>query len=511
MTDIQTRSVELRFNEEDRTVSGIAVPYGQDANIGGVYTERFERGSIKEDVTDVKLFYGHEEPIGKVIEGRDSEHGFEIVAKISDTPRGNEVRTLLKDGVLNKFSVGFVPVDSERDGSTVIRKAVSLREVSVVPFPAYAGATIQEVREDETPTETQEEEIPMESRNEDVNFDVQAVQEDVAELRRLVESGFTVATSEPVVDTRSAGEVLKAIVAGDEQTIRDYAGNTTDNSVMLNTFIGDLTRIVETPIGVRALMSTGVLPATGNTLEFAKLNTNSVVVEEQSAEGDDLTYGEVALTTETAAVKTFGGYTTLSRQAIERSSVNFLDAHMRAMAVAVAKNLNTYVRNGFVTLHDANITAGNAIDPSLTLANMGYNDILDAVVEAADTFANNGWGIDALAVSKDVFKHLMKLEGSDGRPLLVVQGNQGSNTVGQVDPLALGGSFAGLTVAVDTGLTGEKAAFVNSNALRLYSAPTVSLSDDNIVNLSRDYSVYQYAALADEAPEALLPLVIDEA
>ena len=511
MDNIETRNIELRFNEEDRTVTGIAVPYGQDANIGGAYTERFERGAISEDISDVKLFYGHEEPIGKLIEGRDTESGFEIVARISDTARGNEVRTLLKDGVLNKFSVGFVPVESERDGSTVIRKSVSLREVSVVPFPAYAGATIQEVREDETPIE-QIKEIPMESRT-DVDFDVQAVQEDVAELRRLVEAGFTVASSVPATDTRSAGQVLKAIVAGDEATIREYAGNTTDNSVMLNTFIGDLTRIVDSPIGVRALMATGVLPATGNTLEYAKLATNSVAVAEQADEGDDLGYGEVELTTETAAVKTFGGYTTLSRQAIERSSVNFLDAHMRAMASAVATNLNTFVRAGFNTQHAAHITAGgsNIIDPSLTLANFTYSTWLDAIVDAADRFERQGWGIDALAVSKTVFKALMKLEGEDGRPLMVIQGNNGSNTVGQIAPLALGGSFAGLRVAVDTGLTGDKAAFVNSNAIRLYTAPVVSLTDDNIVNLSRDFSVYQYGALAVEAPEAILPVVIDAA
>jgi len=179
------------------------------------------------------------------------------------------------------------------------------------------------------------------------------------------------------------------------------------------------------------------------------------------------------------------------------------------MASAVATNLNTYVRAGFVTQHDAHIAAGgSAVIP---LLGASYTDWLNVIVEAADKFERNGWGIDALAVSKDVFKTLMALEGSDGRPLMVVQGNSGVNTVGQVNPLALGGSFAGLRVAVDTGLTGDKAAFVNSNAIRLYSAPTVSLTDDNIVNLSRDFSVYQYAALATEAPEGILPVVIDVA
>jgi HK97 family phage major capsid protein len=281
---------------------------------------------------------------------------------------------------------------------------------------------------------------------------------------------------------------------------------------MLNTFIGDLTRIVDSPIGVRGLISTGVLPASGNILEYAVLDSNDVGVGEQEAEGDDLTYGQVSLTTATAPVKTFGGYTTLTRQAIERSSVNFLDAHMRAMAVAVANNLNGFVRGGFLSQHAAHVTtAGSAVvdmgisGTALTAAT--YTNWLDAIVEGADKFQNRGWGIDALVVSKDVFKSLMALEGSDGRPLLLVQGNNGVNTVGQVNPLALGGSFAGLRVAVDTALGTNKAAFVNGNAMRLYTNPVVSLTDDNIINLSRDFSVYQYAALATEAPEALVPVV----
>lgn len=510
MENMEIRHIELRAkNDEERIVEGIAVPYNVETNVGS-YVERFAPNSISEDVSEVKLKFGHEGlPIGKVIEGRNSEEGFVIRAMISETSQGNDVYTLIRDGVLNKFSVGFVPVESERDGNVVVRNLVSLKEVSVVEQPAYSDAEILAVREESNDTK----EIQMESINNDANleFAVRSVQDEVAELRRAVEAGVQVATPTTSVDTRSAGEVLKAIAAGDEATIRAYAGNTTDNSVMLNTFIGDLTRIVDSPIGVRGLISTGVLPASGNVLEYAKLATNSVAVAEQEAEGDDLTYGQVTLTTATAPVKTFGGYTTLSRQAIERSSVNFLDAHMRAMAVAVANNLNGYVRTAFEGQYDAHVTTGGnaVVDLGLSgaITTATYTKWLDALVEGADKFQTRGWNIDALVVSKDVFKSIMALEGSDGRPLLIVTGNNGVNTVGQVNPLALGGSFAGLTVAVDTALDAGTAAFVNSNAMRLYSAPVVSLTDDNIINLSRDFSVYQYAALATEAPEALVPVV----
>lgn len=505
MENMEIRQIELRAkDDEERIVEGIAVPYNVDTNVGA-YVERFAPNSISEDVSEVKLKFGHEGlPIGKVFEGRNSDEGFVIRAKISETSQGNDVYTLIRDGVLNKFSVGFIPVESERDGNVVIRNLVSLKEVSVVEQPAYSDAKILTVRE---VTNTIEEVPTMESINNDSNleFDVRSVQDEVAELRRAVEAGLQVATpSEPVADTRSAGEVLKALVAGDEATVKRYAGTTTNDSVLLNSFIGDLTRIVASPIGVRSLLSTGVLPATGNVLEYAKLQNNSVGVNVQANEGDDLQFGKVDLRTETTGVITVGGYTSLSRQAIERSSVNILDHHMTAMAQAVSGWLNGFARGNFQGLNDGIISGGGGI----TLGGATYNDWLDAIVEAASIFENQARTIDALAVSKDVFKTLMQLEGSDGRPLMVVSGNQGVNTVGSINPVGLSGSFAGIRVAVDTGLNAGTAAFVNSDAMRLYTSPVVSLQDDNIINLSKDFSVYTYAALAQEAPEALVPVVV---
>tara|TARA_R110000796_G_scaffold114619_2_gene226322 strand:- start:9965 stop:11470 length:1506 start_codon:yes stop_codon:yes gene_type:complete len=499
MDNLETRDVEFRFDEETRTVSGIAVPYGQEANIGGAYTESFKRGSIAEDVTDVKLFYGHAEPIGRVIEGRDTELGFEITAKISDTARGNEVRTLLKDGVLNKFSVGFVPVNSEKDGNTVVRTEVSLREVSIVPFPAYAGATVTEVREDDT---TNTKEVPtMESVNDNINIDVDGVKEDVAELRRLVETGFAT-TSTPTQDTRSAGEMLKAFASGDETAIRAYEGATTADSVLIPGFVGDLTRIVEQAATMYNSFSKGQLPASGLSLEYAQLSANTTTVAEQAAEGDDLGFGKVSLEIASAAIKTFGGYTQLTRQEIERSSVAVLDHSLRAMAVAAGKTLNNFVRTNYVTEHSAQVTDGNVVQ----LGGATATDWLDAIVDGAVAFDVLGLGLEAIVVSPTEFKALVALEGTDGRPMMLVTGN-GVNNVGNLNVSALGGSLANIPVIVDAGLAAGKAAFVNTTALRTYSSGLVRLQDENIINLSKDFSVYQYAAVAHENPTAIVPIV----
>ena len=134
MSEMEIRSFEVRLDPETREVSGIAVPYGQVADIGP-YKEQFVPGAIR-SVEDVKLFWQHSEPIGQVIDGRDTEAGFEIKAIISKTARGDEAYTLLKDNVINKFSVGFVPVEQTRDGNLVTRTNVDLKEVSLVNFPA---------------------------------------------------------------------------------------------------------------------------------------------------------------------------------------------------------------------------------------------------------------------------------------------------------------------------------------------------------------------------------------
>jgi hypothetical protein len=496
--NIEIREVEFRADVEERTITGLAVPYGQEANIG-TYMERFVPGAIK-SIEDVKLFYGHEEPIGKVIDGRETEAGFEITAKISDTARGNEVHTLLRDGVLNKFSVGFVPVQSERDGNTVIRTEVSLKEVSVVPFPAFAGANITEVRSDSPEITNPEKETQM---AENIELDVRAVQDEVAELRRIVEAG----TPEAVVAVpqfRSAAQLLKAIARGDEDAMRAYTGATTADSYLADGWVGDLSRIVDSPAILRGVFSTGVLPAEGNNIEYASLDSNTVQVTVQDAEGDDLDYGKIEISSKTAPVKTIGGYIQLTRQLIERSSVAYLEHSLRAQALKVGQRLEAQMLAAYNTAHAAQVTAGNVV--VLPDSTPTYNDWLNVITDAAVKFQTLGLQIDALVVDTATFKSLAALEGADGRPMLLVQGN--GNVVGTISPRGLVGSLAGIPIVLDPALS-SKNAFVSSQALRQYVSPVVQLQDENVINLSKDFSVYAYVATANEIPAAIVPVVVD--
>lgn len=519
MSQLEIRELEIRaVDQEERTVTGIAVPYGQTISLGYM-NERFAEDSV-ELADTTQLFWRHEEPIGKVLSGKSTKEGFEITARISETPRGNEAYTLVRDGVINKFSIGFEPVEHKVEEDTIVRTKVLVREVSLVPLPAYSGASLTEVRSDSqdlTNTEVLQElpentkESIMENKETMTAEDLNEVRESVTNLERKFEVALNkTEASAPVADTRSAGEVLKAIAKNDESTIRAYTGGTTADAVVMNGWVGDLTRIIDEAAVLRGVFSTGTLPSEGNYIEYAQLKSNTMDIDVQAAEGDDLVFGKIQQELKTAPVKTLGGYTTLSRQEIERSSINILDASLRAQAIQAGKALNLQFRTAYKTAVEDAIDDGNAVvlGSAASFAAATYSDWLDAIVDATVKFQNQGLSLDTLVVDATVFKTLAKLEGADGRPLLLVTGN-GTNNVGSINITGLGGSLASVSVVVDPALDSGDVAFINRNAIRMYNSPVVRLQDENIINLSKDFSVYMYSATAVELPAGIVPVVID--
>jgi HK97 family phage prohead protease len=496
LSNLEQRAFEIRdINVDAREVSGIAVPYETEAN-----GEMFVQGAaIPADVT--MLYWEHDDPIGKVTSWEQRPEGLWITARFTEgVSQADETYALVKDGVINSFSIGFRMVESYRDptsGVTVVTKA-DVREVSCVPMPWYETAVIEQVRES-APLETEE---TMQENTPAVT------PEDLDEVRELAENlerqlaVIQTAPAEVAVDTRSAGEVLKAIASGDENELRTYTGGTTADSVLINGWVGDLTRIVDQAAILRGVFASGTLPSAGNFIEYAVLEANSMSVGVQAAEGDDLAFGKISLTTETAPVKTFGGYTQLTRQEIERSSVNVLDHSLRAQAIEAGKALNLFMRNEFSTEVAAQVTAGNVVELAATPT---YADWVAAAIDAAAKFDLQGLTLDALVVDKATFKSLLNVQGVDGRPVFLVSG-AGVNNVGNLNVRGLSGDLASIPVVMDPFLDGE-VAFVNRNALRFYGSSLVQLQLENTINLSKNFSVYTYAAVAHEIPAGIVPVV----
>jgi HK97 family phage prohead protease/HK97 family phage major capsid protein len=502
MTELETRSFEVRLDAETREVVGLAVPYGQVADIGGMYREQFVPGAIR-SVEDVKLFWQHSEPIGKILEGRDTEAGFEIRAKISDTPRGNEAYTLLRDGVINKFSVGFMAVEQTREADLVTRTLVDLKEVSLVSFPAFAGASVSEVREESTVAEVVADSIQTKETNmsENMELDVRAVQDEVAEIRRELElvKTPTIATNAFETKFRSQGEYAKALVAGDQDAVELFRATSAD-AALRPAFVGYINNLINTGRPTLNAFNIQALPATGLTIEYAKVNTNTIAVGKQTTENTALSTGDVALSTVSVTVNTYGGYTNISKQAIERSTVNYLDVAFQAMSLAYAKKMNV----DFIAVLTGLTWTGKTYDISALTAAAVMGGIADG---AAYIYNATGLSPQFIVAGTTAYKRLVSIVDTAGRPV-VAQVGDGSNSIGGSNIPGLTGSILGLPIVVDPAMDAKTAYLAHSAALTTYesSGNPTRLSSTDVTKLQDTYSVYGYAAVAVPFEGAIVKL-----
>ncbi len=465
--------------------------------------ERFEPGAI-ESVEDVKLFYGHEDPIGKVLEGKDTEAGFEIRARVSETPKGDEVLTLMRDGVLNKFSVGFFPVDSERDGSTIIRKKVDLREVSVVAIPAFAGANITEVREqqvqDEPAALPQEQE--RKSMSENIELDVRSVQDEVAELRRVVEAGLTPST--PAVigsQIRSQGEYAKALLKGDEDAkALARAASTSADAAILPPFVGYVDTLINNNRPTASAFSRGALPGSGLSVEYVKIDSNTLAVDVQATENTALEFGNLSFETVSADVKTYGGYTSFSRQYVERATVDTLNQVFQGLTIAYANATNKAV----VDVVEGLDYTGKTFDADGQTPSSLAEGIANA---SAYIFTNTGLRPEFILTGTSGYVKMVKVAATDGRLALSANGD-GMNTVGSANIPGLSGSVFGLPIIVDPAIAGDNVFLANSAAVISWESAgaPVRLTSGDITTLEDSVSVYGYMAIATPRVAAIVKL-----
>jgi len=515
---LETRAFSVRAEDEaERTFTGVAVPWNKPADIAGIYRETFERGSVELPASGrVLLYWRHEEPIGVLTDHRDTDAGWEVTGKLSDTPRGREAYTLLRDGVLDELSIGFIPREHAIDDETgdITRTRVEVREVSIVPFGAYSReALVTNVRSAADSPATPEERQSMTDTI--TAAEVTELRGAIEDLSREVGQLRTREADEPTIDTRTAGEALKAIAAGDEASIRGYedtinrayTGGTTADTVTKAGWVGDLTRLFDASSGaLAAVFGQGTLPAKGMSIEYAQLKSNTIDVTEQSAEGDDITFGKVAIETKTAPVKTYAGGTELTRQEIERSEVNVVNTSLEALAVAAAKRKKAVLRAAFnaaVSAREGIAANGGVVLLGAVLGSSTALQWTNVVVDAAVKLEPENLGIDALVVSPSVFKRLNALETTGHRVFRVSATERG---VGELNLPGLEGNLAGIRVVADTGLSGDAAVFVNGRAIKQYDSPLVSLQDDKLITLSKAFAVYRYGAVATEIPAGIVPV-----
>ena len=150
--EIKSFKFELESADEATgEFSGYAAVFG-NVDAGG---DVIERGAFAKTIVDdfdrIKILSLHDNydlPIGKPIELREDGKGLYIRGKISDTQKGRDIQTLLKDGVLTEMSIGYDAVAFDYDSESNIRhlKEIKLWEISIVTWAMNDQAKIDEVK-----------------------------------------------------------------------------------------------------------------------------------------------------------------------------------------------------------------------------------------------------------------------------------------------------------------------------------------------------------------------------
>lgn len=501
---------EGKKKKSKRSISGLAVPFYTPTEIMPGFSEQIAPGAITPNPRGVKLFWQHREPIGAVTKCRETPKGLVIDAKISNTTAGRDAYELVKDGAISQFSIGFRErdyIDDETENGLMrTQLGIDLMEVSLVPFPAYETTEITEIRNDKGSNNMKDEELS-------------AIRADIVDLKRALAGGINPAGKQPQ-DRRSIGQILKAIAAEDKTTIDQVNAlnkRADDAAVMADAgnlqkpaWVGFVQKLVDDANPLATLFASGTLPASGMSLEYGVIKENTVKVEEQTAELENLAFGKVKLDTKTAPIKTFGGYTRLSRQAIERSPSNLLNITMQAMSIEAGKRSATYFAEQFATAVKARTAA--ALSTTKKIETLAWGDLSGLILDAAAAFQDQGLNLDALVVDPGMFKRLATLTTPED--LLMTVNGQGANQVGEINLTSISGNLAGLKVVPDLKATkdaygaGIAGAFVNFDAMRTYKSSSVQLQDENIINLSKDFSVYFYQASVCEDERGIIPLKV---
>ena len=146
-------------SEEALVVSGYASTADRDRDGDIVEAKAWTKSSALENYLQnpiILAFHDHTRPIGKMIDYNVDGKGLHITAEISKA--AGEIYTLVKEGVLKTFSIGFMIKDAvfDKESDVFSIKEVELYETSVVSVPANQSATFSIGKEFDSKKEYEE-------------------------------------------------------------------------------------------------------------------------------------------------------------------------------------------------------------------------------------------------------------------------------------------------------------------------------------------------------------------
>jgi HK97 family phage prohead protease len=496
-----------------RTITGIAAPYNVVATVNDGTEVMFAPGSLPVDGKNPKLYMYHDstQAIGIVTAREDTPDGMLFTAKISTTALGDEALVLAADGVLDSVSVGVNPTEFEIDQNGVmIVTAANWLELSLVPQPAFAGATITDVAasiptSDEEMSDNTNEEAdtpePLEPQENPVSDTPAPEVIEASTVFAQPKRKFVMPTpAEYLAAMHAGGDTFHNVNAAYKDAVRNQqtalqaaAGDvlTTDTPGLLPVpVLGPLfqdlnfVRPVVSAFGARAMPNTP-----SKTFIRPTITTHTSAATQ--TEGAAASATTMVIASNTVTKTTVAGQVTLSVQDIDFTDPAALNLVLNDLAGEYLIATDNIAAD--------NLVAGKTASGSTwTVTADNPTSLINALYDAArEITEDSNYFPTHLCVSPDVWEKLgSQLDGSK-RPILgyTTNGVIGQNSIGRVGGLAYTGmDVMGLQLVVDNNFAAGTMLVVYAPGFEIYEQQRGLMSVEVPSTLGRTFSYYGYFA-----------------
>ena len=515
--------------EGSRTITAVAVTYGQYATLSDGSQVRFMQGSLPVDGKAPRVFMYHDstKPVGIVAERVEVEGAMMAEMRISRTALGDEALTLAADGVMD-VSVGVNPLrfDEDKQGRITVYEAEWI-ELSLVPVPAFAGAQVVDVQLSGS-IHHEPDEI---SNNQEIEPQGENVEATPAPVE-AVEAGLV--PTQPLhaqpkrkFDLPTPGEYLAAMHIGGE-TFRNVAAAANDymqsKQSALQAAAGDVLT-TDTPgllpipvLGpvfedlnyirpVVAAVGARAMPDGGNSKTFIRPTwTTHPSVAAQSPELNGVSATTPVIAANSVSKTTLAGQVTLSVQDIDFTSPAAMEIILRDLA-------GQYMLASDNVAADA-ITAGaQASGATWTVASTDPTSLFNALYTCAyNILLDTNFLPDHIFVDPNVWLYLGKQLDADKRPVFPYAGAaglMGVNAAGTANVTQMN-TFNpfGLNLVADRNFAASTMVVARGSAIEFYEQVRGIMSVDAPSTLGKTFSYYGYVATfiadADQVQSVLI-------
>jgi hypothetical protein len=424
----------------------------------------------------------------------DTPGGMMYEARISETTLGNEALVLAADKVLDAVSVGVNPTKFSYDAEGVmIIEAAQWQELSLVPFGAFAGASVDRVaasiHQPDDEVELNSEQEPVEENNEMSNpIETPAVIEAAPMAQPLYAQARNFklpSAAEFIAASLQGGGVLAEMNARIQAAAPNITTGDTPGLLpeVLTTNVYDSLNPIRpfvTAIGTRAM------PQSGATFRRPVITVRPVVTQQPTGQLNALDPSTVTVANNNVNKLTFGTYVTMSEQDLDWTDPASINIVLNQLAIAYGQATDNYAVD---TCHAA-ITQTSAVADTSDPA-----DWIAAIYDGARQISQTSNYLPThMVVTPGTWAALGALVDSTGRPVFPQIGAM--NAPGELSAANWNGNPLGLVLVVDKNTPGSFMGHAAGPAagFEFYEQQKGAISVDVPSTLGRTIAYRGYAA-----------------